>query len=60
MSTAEIMEGFIGQFYNSKEPARLLILSHEPENSDLITDLLSERLSRKVEVSVPQRGKGWS
>ena len=57
MSTAEIMEGFIGQFYNSKAPARLLILSHEPENSDLITDLLSERLSRKVEVSVPQRGE---
>ena len=57
MSNAEIMEGFIGQFYNSKEPARLLILSHEPENSDLITDLLSERLSRKVEVSVPQRGE---
>ena len=57
MSNAEIMEGLLVSFIIPRSLPRLLILSHEPENSDLITDLLSERLSRKVELSVPQRGE---
>ena len=53
----EILEGFVAQFYDSKEPPRLLIMSHQVENEDLVTSLLSQRLGRKVEIITPKRGE---
>lgn len=53
----EILEAFISQFYDDKEPPRLILLSHAVENEDLVADLLAERAGRKVELAVPQRGE---
>ncbi len=53
----EILEAFLGQFYDSKEPPRLVLLSHEIENPDLMAQLLATRAGRKVELAVPQRGE---
>ncbi len=33
---AEIMEAFLAQFYDSKDPPRLLLLSHRVEDPDLV------------------------
>ncbi len=57
VSLAEVMEAFLGQFYDNKEPPRQLILSDAIENSDLMQDALSEKVGRKVEILVPQRGE---
>jgi excinuclease ABC subunit C len=54
---AEILEAFLSQFYDDKEPPRLILLSHPVENEDLVTQLLSDRAGRKVELAVPQRGE---
>jgi excinuclease ABC subunit C len=54
---AEILEAFVAQFYDDKEPPRLILLSHAVENEDLLVDLLSTRAGRKVELAVPQRGE---
>jgi excinuclease ABC subunit C len=54
---AEIMEAFVSQFYDDKDPPRLILLSHGVENPDLVTQLLSDRAGRKVELAVPQRGE---
>ncbi|MFZ1727191.1 MAG: excinuclease ABC subunit UvrC [Albidovulum sp.] len=54
---AEILEAFLGQFYSDKEPPRLILLSHQIENADLMVELLSDRARRKVELAVPQRGE---
>ena len=54
---AEILEAFLAQFYDDKEPPRLILLSHQVENPDLVAELLSERAGRKVELAVPQRGE---
>ncbi|MEH7827955.1 excinuclease ABC subunit UvrC [Gemmobacter denitrificans] len=54
---AEILEAFLAQFYDEKEPPRLILLSHPVENEDLVTELLSDRAGRKVELAVPQRGE---
>ena len=51
------MEAFLGQFYDTKEPPRLLLLSHDIENPDLMTEALSDKLGRKVEIAVPLRGE---
>jgi excinuclease ABC subunit C len=54
---SEILEAFVTQFYDDKEPPRLILLSHPVENDDLVTAALSERAGRKVELAVPQRGE---
>ena len=54
---AEVLEAFLGQFYADKEPPRLILLSHPIEDADLMTELLSDRAGRKVEIAVPQRGE---
>jgi excinuclease ABC subunit C len=53
----EIMEAFVTQFYDDKEPPRLLLLSHAVENEDLVTEALSDRAGRRVEITLPQRGE---
>ena len=53
----EVLEAFLGQFYDTKEPPRLLLLNHEIENPDLMCQALSDKLGRKVEIAVPLRGE---
>lgn len=53
----EILEAFLTQFYDDKEPPRLVLLSHPVENPDLVAEALSARAGRKVELAVPQRGE---
>ncbi len=53
----EILEAFLAQFYDDKDPPRLILLSHPVENEDLVTLLLSDRAGRKVELAVPRRGE---
>ncbi|SMO52848.1 excinuclease ABC subunit UvrC [Ruegeria faecimaris] len=57
VSAAEVMEAFLGQFYDNKEPPRQLILSDAIENADLMQEALTEKAGRKVEILVPQRGE---
>ncbi|SMX29988.1 UvrABC system protein C [Pelagimonas phthalicica] len=54
---AEILEAFMGQFYDQKDPARLILLNHGIENDDLMQEALSDKLGRKVEIAVPLRGE---
>ena len=53
----EIMEAFLAQFYDDKDPPPLILLSHPVENPDLVGQLLSDRAGRKVELAVPLRGE---
>lgn len=53
----EVMQAFVGQFYSDREPPRMLLLSHGLDDDDLMTEALSEKASRKVEIIVPQRGE---
>jgi excinuclease ABC subunit C len=53
----EIMEAFLTQFYDDKEPPRLVLLSHPVDNPDLVAEALCIRAGRKVELAVPLRGE---
>ncbi|KAA8608450.1 excinuclease ABC subunit C [Salipiger aestuarii] len=57
VDAAEVLEAFIGQFYDTKEPPRLLLLSNAIDNEDLMIDALSGKAGRKVEIAVPLRGE---
>ena len=54
---AEVLEAFLAQFYDDKEPPRLILISHPIEDEDLTLALLTERAGRKVELAVPLRGE---
>jgi excinuclease ABC subunit C len=53
----EILEAFLAQFYANKTPARLILLSHAPDNGDLLAEALTAQLGRRVELAVPLRGE---
>ncbi len=57
VDAAEVLEAFVGQFYDGKDPPRQLIMSHPIENADLMAAALAEKSGRKVEILVPQRGE---
>jgi excinuclease ABC subunit C len=57
VDAAEVLEAFLGQFYDQREPPRQVILSNDIENSDLMTEALSGKLGRRVELLVPKRGE---
>ncbi len=54
---AEVLQAFITQFYANKTPPRLLLLSHEIEEPDLVAEALSTETKYTVSITAPQRGE---
>ncbi|MBO0734407.1 MAG: excinuclease ABC subunit UvrC, partial [Methylocapsa sp.] len=57
LAPAEVLDSFLAQFYADKPPAKLILLSHEIENHEVLEQALHERSGRKVEITVPARGE---
>ncbi len=56
-SEGEVLEAFIGQFYDDRTAPALILLSHAIPNDDLLAEALALRAERRIEISVPQRGE---
>lgn len=56
-SASEVLGSFLAQFYEDKPPPRLVLLSDEIEERDLLAEALTAKAGVKIEVSVPQRGE---
>jgi excinuclease ABC subunit C len=54
---AEVLDAFLGQFYDDKPAPRLILLSHEIEGGDLLQQALSLRAGHRIEVAAPKRGE---
>jgi excinuclease ABC subunit C len=57
LSAGEVLNAFLAQFYDDKPAPRLILLSHEIEEAELLATALSTKAGFKVEVSVPRRGE---
>jgi len=53
----EVLESFVAQFYDDKPPPKLVLLSHDIGGRKLLTEALSLRAGRKIEVGRPVRGE---
>ncbi|UFZ03558.1 excinuclease ABC subunit UvrC [Bradyrhizobium ontarionense] len=53
----EVLSAFITQFYDDKPPPKLVLLSHEIDEVELLSEALSVKAGHKVEVSTPKRGE---
>ena len=54
---AGIIDAFLGQFYDSQSVPRLILVSHDPANRDLLAEAFSMKAGRKVEIACPSRGE---
>jgi excinuclease ABC subunit C len=52
----DVLAAFMGQFYENKQPPRLILVSQEPTECELLAEALGVRAGGKVEVLSPQRG----
>ena len=52
----EVIAAFLGQFYASRPPPKLILLSHPVEGRELIEAALGVRAGRRVGLVHPQRG----
>jgi excinuclease ABC subunit C len=57
LGPGEVLEAFLAQFYDDKPPPRLILVSHEFAERDLLAAALSAKSERKVGVAVPRRGE---
>jgi excinuclease ABC subunit C len=56
MEIPQVLSSFIGQFYDNKEPPKLVLVSHVPRESALLQEALSTKAGRKVELTAPRQG----
>ncbi len=56
LDAAEVLSGFIGQFYDGKPVPPLLLLSQEAAETELLAEALSTAAGHRVQLAVPQRG----
>lgn len=54
---AEVLAAFLAQFYDDKPAPGLILLSHEVEEAGLLSEALSLKAERKVQIHTPQRGE---
>jgi len=57
LSLEEVLESFVGQFYDDREAPKLILLSHAIPNRELLAEALSVRQDYKIEIAIPQRGE---
>ncbi|WBQ14483.1 excinuclease ABC subunit UvrC [Hyphomonadaceae bacterium BL14] len=51
-----VLAAFLAQFYDDKPAPRLLLVSHAPEEAELLSEALALRAGHGVEIRAPQRG----
>jgi excinuclease ABC subunit C len=53
----DIVDAFLGQFYEDKPIPRLILLSHAAPNAELLAEAFALQSGHKVELAVPARGE---
>ena len=57
LSTAEVLEAFVAQFYDERPAPRAIFLSENIANRELIEEAFRLKADHAVEIAVPQRGE---
>ena len=53
----DVMSAFLGQFYDDKPIPKLILVSVEPTERELLSEAFAMKAGRKVEILKPQRGE---
>jgi excinuclease ABC subunit C len=53
----DVMDAFLGQYYQERHPPAQIVLSHDPPNRPLLAEVFSEQAGRKVTLQPHPRGE---
>jgi len=54
---AGLLDAFLGQFYDAQQIPRLILVSHDLPNRELLSEAFGIKAGRKVEIARPLRGE---
>ncbi|MEA2951313.1 MAG: excinuclease subunit [Alphaproteobacteria bacterium] len=57
LSASEVLGAFLAQFYDDKPCPRLVLISQDIEDRELLAEALTAKSGHNVEVTLPQRGE---
>ena len=57
LSAGDVLGAFLAQFYDDKPCPRLILLSHDVEERELLAEALGAKSGHKVEITQPLRGE---
>lgn len=57
MTEAEVLDAFLGQFYDDKPAPRLILISHAIEGGEILREALSLKAGHRIELAEPKRGE---
>jgi excinuclease ABC subunit C len=57
LAAGEVLSAFLAQFYDDKPPPRLILISHDIADRELLAEALCTKVGHKIEIVVPQRGE---
>src|SRR5690349_21548719 len=57
LSPEEVLSAFVAQFYDDRPPPRLILVSHEIADRELLAEALCTKVGHKIEIARPQRGE---
>lgn len=57
MSNGDILDGFLGQFYQNRPPAKLILVSEALEYRDILSEALKKRYEIKAAIEYPKKGE---
>ncbi|MDQ0509672.1 excinuclease ABC subunit C [Angulomicrobium amanitiforme] len=57
LEPGEVLESFLAQFYEDKPCPRLVLLSHDIAERELLEEALATRAGHRVEIATPRRGE---
>ena len=53
----EVLSAFVAQFYDERPPPRLILVSHEIADRELLAEALCTKVGHKIEIALPLRGE---
>ncbi|MBI3439160.1 MAG: excinuclease ABC subunit UvrC [Proteobacteria bacterium] len=56
-TAADVLSAFMAQFYDDREPPKLILCNIDPSDRELLEEALCARAECKVEIRIPERGE---
>jgi excinuclease ABC subunit C len=57
LAAGKVLAAFLAQFYDDRPPPRLILISHEIADRELLAEALCTKVGHRIEVAVPLRGE---
>jgi excinuclease ABC subunit C len=57
LGASEVLAAFLAQFYDDRPPPRLILISHEIADRELLAEALCTKIGHRIEIAVPLRGE---